>query len=337
MKNYFVVFLMFILFSGCLIETSLEEEKEKKINVVVSFYPLYEFTSNVGGDKVSVEMLIPPNVEPHEYELKPSDMIKILESDLFIYNGAGMEPWVHNIIEYNEIYVLDASKGVKLLENECNHEHETHHHQEEEHGTHHHHEEENETHHHYEEEHGHEHGEYDPHIWLSPLNAIKQVENIRDKLIELDENNEEYYTENANEYIMRLSELDEKIKEEINPEKCKKRDVVITHATLGYFCAEYNCNQIALSGITPEAEMSIKQITEIMHEIEGKNVTVIFFEEQVNPKTAEVIADELGIETMIFNTIHGITEEEKKAGKNYITLMEENISKLKYALECGFD
>jgi zinc transport system substrate-binding protein len=323
MKIYFVFFLIFILFSGCLVESSLEEEE--KIKVVTSFYPLYEFTSNVGGDKINVEMLIPPNVEPHEYELKHSDMVKILESDLFIYNGAGMEPWVHNIIEHNEINVLDASKGIKLLESECNHEHGTHHH-----------EEENET-HEEKEEHGHEHGEYDPHIWLSPLNAIIQVENIRDKLIELDSENEEYYTKNANEYIMKLSELNEKIKSEINPENCKKRDVVITHATLGYFCEEYNCNQIALSGITPEAEMSIKQITEIMHEIEGKNVTVIFFEEQVNPKTAEVIADELGIETMIFNTIHGITEEEKKAGKNYITLMEENISKLKYALECGFD
>lgn len=328
MKYLMGFFLIFILFSGCLIETSEEEENEK-INVIASFYPLYEFTSEVGGDKVNVDVLIPPNVEPHEYELKPSDMVKILESDLFIYNGAGMEPWVHNIIEHNEINVLDASKGVKLLESECNHEH--HHHE-----THHHNEHEHETndHEHEEHHHNHEHGEHDPHIWLSPLNAIIQVENIRDKLIELDYENKEYYTQNANEYIIKLQELDEKIKMEINPERCKKSDVVITHATLGYFCAEYNCNQIALSGIVPEAEISIKQITEIMHEIEERDVKVIFFEEQVNPKTAEVIASELGIETMIFNTIHGITEEEQKMGKNYITLMEDNISKLKYALEC---
>lgn len=306
---------MFILFSGCLIETSLEEESERKINVVTSFYPLYEFTSNVGGDKINVDVLIPPNVEPHEYELKPSDMVKILESDLFIYNGAGMEPWVHNIIEHNEINVLDASNNIELIKSEQHH-HETH-------------EEKNE--HEKEEK---EHGEYDPHIWLSPINAIIQVENIRDKLIELDYENEEYYTENANEYIMKLNELDEKIKTEINPEKCKRNEIVITHATLGYFCKEYGCEQIPLSGITPEAEMSINRITEIMHEIEGKDVKVIFFEEQVNPKTAEVIANELGIETMIFNTIHGITEEDRNAGKNYITLMEDNISKLKYALEC---
>jgi zinc transport system substrate-binding protein len=321
MKKYFVLFLLFVLFSGCLIETSSQNEEKREINVVTSFYPLYEFTSNVGGDKINVDVLIPPNVEPHEYELKPSDMVKILESDLFIYNGAGMEPWVHNIIEHNEINVLDASNEIELIETE-HHNHDTHENDKEN----------NET---YEEEtHEHEHGDYDPHIWLSPVNAIIQIENIRDKLIELDPENEEYYTENANEYIMKLNELDEKIKSEINPEKCKKREVVITHATLGYFCKEYKCEQIPLSGITPEAEMSIKQLTEIMHEIENKNVTVIFFEKQVNPKTAEVIAEELKIETMIFNTIHGISDEEQKEGKNYITLMEDNISKLKYALEC---
>jgi zinc transport system substrate-binding protein len=321
MKKYFVLFLLFVLFSGCLIETSSQNEEKREINVVTSFYPLYEFTSNVGGDKINVDVLIPPNVEPHEYELKPSDMVKILESDLFIYNGAGMEPWVHNIIEHNEINVLDASNQIELIETE-HHNHDTHENDKEN----------NET---YEEEtHEHEHGDYDPHIWLSPVNAIIQIENIRDKLIELDPENEEYYTENANEYIMKLNELDEKIKSEINPEKCKKREVVITHATLGYFCKEYKCEQIPLSGITPEAEMSIKQLTEIMHEIENKNVTVIFFEKQVNPKTAEVIAEELKIETMIFNTIHGISDEEQKEGKNYITLMEDNISKLKYALEC---
>lgn len=302
MKRFFGFLLIVLFLFGCI--NSPIEENENEINVMVSFYPLYEFTTNVGGDKINVQTLIPANVEPHEYELKPSDMVNIIESDLFIYNGGGMEPWVHNIIENNEINVLDASEGIELIKTEL-HEDETH-----------------------------EHGEYDPHVWLSPTNAIKQVENIRDKLIEIDPENEEYYTNNAKEYIKKLEGLDEKIKMEINNEKCKKREVVITHATLAYFCRDYKLEQIALTGINPQAEISVKQLTEIMEHIEGKNVTVIFTEEQINPQTAEVIADELGIQTMTLNTIHGISEEDRKAGKNYITLMEDNISKLKIALEC---
>jgi zinc transport system substrate-binding protein len=218
-----------------------------------------------------------------------------------------MEPWVHNIIENNEINVLDASEGIELIKTEL-HEHE--------------------------EEQEHKHGEYDPHVWLSPKNAIKQVENIRDKLIEIDPENEEYYTNNAKYYIEKLEELDNKITNEINSEKCKKSEVVITHATLAYFCRDYGLEQIALTGINPQAEISVKELTEIMEHIEGKNVTVIFTEEQINPQTAQVIAQELGIQTMTLNTIHGISDEDKKAGKNYITLMEDNISKLKIALEC---
>jgi len=307
MKNITIIVMamIIILFSGC-INSPLKED-ENEINVMVSFYPLYEFTTNVAGDKINVQMLIPPNIEPHEYELKPSDMVNILESDLFIYNGGGMEPWVHNLIENNEINVLDASEGIELIRTELHED---------------------------EEEQEHKHGEYDPHVWLSPTNAIKQVENIRDKLIEIDPENEEYYTNNAKEYIEKLEGLDEKIKMEINNEKCKKREVVITHATLAYFCRDYGLEQIALTGINPQAEISVKELTEIMEHIEGKNVTVIFTEEQINPQTAEVIAQELGIQTMTLNTIHGISEEDRKAGKNYITLMEDNISKLKIALEC---
>lgn len=316
MKRFFGFLLIVIFLFGCI--NSPIEENEDEINVMVSFYPLYEFTTNIGGDKINVNLLIPPNIEPHEYELKPSDMVNIIESDLFVYNGGGMEPWVHNIIENNEVNVLDTSEGIELIKTEL------HEHEEEIH--------DNEV--EIEEIHEHEHGEYDPHVWLSPKNAIKQVENIRDKLIEIDFENKEYYTNNAKEYIKKLEKLDEKIRNEINSEKCKKRDIVITHATLTYFCRDYGLEQIALSGINPQAEISVKQLTEIMEHIEGKNVSVIFTEEQINPQTAQVIAQELKIQTMTLNTIHGLSEEDKNAGKNYITLMEDNISKLKIALEC---
>ncbi len=319
MKRFFGFLLIVLFLFGCI--NSPIEENENEINVMVSFYPLYEFTTNVAGDKINVNLLIPPNVEPHEYELKPSDMVNIIESDLFVYNGGGMEPWVHNIIENNEVNVLDTSEGIELIKTEL------HEHEEEIH--------DNEV--EIEEIHEHEHGEYDPHVWLSPKNAIKQVENIRDKLIEIDYENKEYYTNNAEEYIKKLEELDNKITNEINNKKCKKSEVVITHATLAYFCRDYGLEQIALTGINPQAEISVKQLTEIIEHIEGKNVSVIFTEEQINPQTAEVIASELGIQTMTLNTIHGISEEDKNAGKNYITLMEDNISKLKVALECKSD
>lgn len=303
MKYFPLLFLfIFLVGFGCITETEHEKDENENINVIVSFYPIYEFTKNVAGEEVNVEILIPPNVEPHEYEIKPSDMVKIIESSLFIYNGAGMEPWVHNLIKENEVEVLDLSENINLIR----------------------------TNEHHGEEGGHTHGEYDPHIWLSPLNVIKQVESIRDKLIEINPQNEGTYNRNAEEYIIKLKELDEKIKSEINNEKCKKSEIVITHASLGYFARDYGFNQIALSGVIPQSEVSVQQLTKIMEEIESKNVKVIFTEEQVNPQTAEIIANELGIQLMTFNTIHGESEE----GKDYITLMEDNISRLKVALEC---
>src|SRR3989344_5730266 len=111
-----IIMLFFIIFiASC---TSKIEKEEGKVNVVVSFYPLEEFTKSIGGDKVSVTTLVSPGVEPHEWEPSPNDIVKLTKADILIYNGAGLESWINKlfkIIDTKRTLIVEASKGIGLI------------------------------------------------------------------------------------------------------------------------------------------------------------------------------------------------------------------------------
>ena len=175
---------------------------EDKLLIVTTLFPQYDFAKQVAGDKAEVVLLLSPGVEAHDFEPTPSDIILINKADLFIYTGDEMEPWVATILESidnPDLNVLDVSQGIELICEEENHEHNHVHEDEEEESDEHDHEEAEE--HEDEniifgesghEEHDHSHSA-DPHIWTSPVNAMKMVENVTDALVELDGANEELY------------------------------------------------------------------------------------------------------------------------------------------------
>lgn len=290
-------------------KASSSSEKSDKLKVTASFYPMYDFSKKIGGDKVEVKNMISSNVEPHDWEPTPKDLVSIGDSDVFVYNGAGMETWIDKVTKSSDnknLELVEASKGVKLLKGEEDEDAKE------------------------EKEHEHEHGACDPHVWLSPENAKKEMENIKNAFVKADPKNKDYYENNYNENAKKLDELDKKFKDELA--KTKKKDIVVAHQAFGYICNAYGLNQVAIEGLSPDSEPDAAKMAEIAKFAKDNKVKYIFFEELVSPKVAETIAKEVGAKTEVLNPIEGLTDKQLKDGEDYFSIMNKNLEVLLKAL-----
>ena len=311
-----------------------EEPQEKKLIVYASFYPMYDFAHKIGGEKIDLRLMVPPGVEVHDWEPTAKLMGEIEKADILIYNGLQMEPWVEKMIasvSSDKLKVVEASQGVTLLKAE-EHEHEGEEAHEHDHEGEEAHDHEGEEDHKKGENHGeaHQHGEYDPHVWLNPINAMKQAENIKNALVAADEANKDFYEENYQKFSQELMALDAKFKEELSNRK--RKEIIVAHAAFGYLAHQYGLEQIAIAGLSPQEEPSAAKMAEISKFAKGHDVKVIFFETLTSPKLAQVLAQEAGAQTAVLNPLEGLTQEEMKAGKDYIAVMLENLAAIKNAL-----
>jgi len=284
--------------------------------VYASIYPMYDFAKNIGKDKIDLRMVVPAGAEPHDWEPTAKVMVQMEEADVFIYNGVGMETWADNIfttLANDKLIIVEASRGIDLLKFH-GHEHDKEH------------EEQDEEH----DEGGHHHGEYDPHVWLDPIRAIKQAENIKDALIQADESNRDFYEANYQEFADKLKALDARYKEALS--NVKRKEIVVAHAAFGYIADRYGLEQIPVSGLNPQEEPSAAKLVQITQLLREKDIKYVFFETLTSPKLSEVLANEVGARTAVLNPIGGLTQEEIDAGKDYITVMEENLETLKAVL-----
>lgn len=275
-----------------------------KLKVIASFYPLYEFSRNVGGQQAEVSSFIPIGVEPHDWDPSSGDILNLKESDIFIYNGAGFEPYVEQLIdsdEYENMIFVESTKGSDLIKSE------------------------------HDEEQDHD-SEYDPHVWLDPILVKHQVMMIKDAMIQADSKNTQYYEANANAYNIKLDELDAKIK--IGLSNCKKDTFMPFHNSATYFANRYGLKVFALSGTAPESEATANELKEFVDFVKEHDIKVIFAEDLVDPRLAQVLADEAGVQVMIFSPIEGLSKDDIASGKTYIDKMEENLKNLKMALDC---
>ncbi|MGC4019773.1 MAG: metal ABC transporter substrate-binding protein [Muricomes sp.] len=282
------------------------ETDNGKLKVMASFYPMYDFAKKVGGDKVDVINMVPAGTEPHDWEPAATDIAELEDADVFIYSGAGMEHWTKDVLaslDNKDLTVVEASKGIKLVEGE---EHED------------------------EEDDAEEGPHYDPHVWLSPLNAKVEMENIKDALVKADPENKDYYTENYDKYAKEFDQLDASYKEELADTKGK--DIIVAHEAFGYLCSAYGLNQVGIEGLSPDSEPDPARMDEIIKFAKEHQVKTIFFEELVSPKVAETIADEIKAETKVLNPLEGLSDEQLKAGEDYFSVMESNLKELKEAL-----
>lgn len=303
-------------------QNNLTTETDVKIKVLASFYPLYEFSKNIGGEKADVSVFIPIGIEPHDWEPSTGDLLLLKTSEVFVYNGGGMEPFVKKMIdsgEYSDVLFVETTHGIDLIKNEEHDEHE---------------EEGDHTNEEESEESAHDHDfPYDPHIWLDPILAKEQVMAIKDALIKVDADNAQYYEDNANAYSVKLDELDSKIKTELSD--CKKDTFVSFHNAFTYFANRYEIKSLPLTGMSPESEPTATELKDFIDYVRTNDIKVIFAEELVSPRLAQVLADEAGAQVMILSPLEGLSDEDSKAGKSYLDKMENNLQSLKIALECS--
>ena len=263
----------------------LDEPKinEQKVVAIASFFPLYEFTKEIGREKVDVTLLVPSGVEPHDWEPTIKDLQLMQQADVIIINGIGFENWIDNIDSVNsDVKVVDTSIGISILES-------------------------------------------DPHIWLNPVMAQKQVENIVDSLSKVDPLNEKYYKQNGISYIKKLEELDNKISYELS--SCKK-DFISFHDAFSYFANQYDLNQhTVLKSNEPHEEPTSKSLENIINLARDLDSNVIFTEEAVDKRASQVIANEIGGKVLTLSPL-----EVGDSQTDYIKKMEENLLHLKEAL-----
>ncbi len=306
-----VCFLVLFLVMGCGGNTAKPGMPEtKKIKVVTTMYPVYEFVKQVGGDKVDVVMLIPPGAEPHDWEPTAKDIIQIKDAKIFAYHGANFEP-IEKLLTKDVLgnaLPLEVSKDVNKLAASPEDE------------------EEEEGHH----AHGEEH-KFDPHSWLDPLAAQQEVNTIAQALIAVDEKNADYYKANAQSYNGKLADLDEQYKKGLTG--ITRKDVVTSHKSFGYLAKRYGFEQLGIMGLSPDAEPTPDRMAKITQFCREHQVKYIFFETLTSPKLAQTIAKATGAELLVLNPIESLTEQEMKDGKNYITIMGENLVNLQKALK----
>lgn len=307
----FSILLLSILFvvAGC--GNKQETAKTDKLQVVTTFYPMYDFTKNVVGDNGEVSVLMKAGTEPHDYEPSAKDIAKIADSDVFVYNSEEMETWVGSVlknIDTKKTVVIDASKEIKLLEGS--------------------HEEEDEDHDHDHEGHSHAH---DPHVWLDPVLAKEEVNAIKEGLIQADKTNKASYEKNAKTYSDKLDALNEKF--EAGLKDAKNRTFVTQHAAFAYLAARYDLKQVAISGISPDQEPSPAKLAELNDFVKENNIKVIYFEETASPKIAKTLAKETGATLAVLSPIEGITKEDQDQGIDYIKVMENNLKALQETIK----
>jgi len=315
-KSYMLVLLIITILTftvGCSKNTDeiIVEPITTKIQVVTSLFPQYDFVREIGKDRVEVSLLLPPGVESHSYDPTPRDVVNIQKADVFIYTGEYMEPWAHRVIDITkgeEVLIVESGKGVDLMEEEDAHDHD------------------NE-----EEEDDHNSGK-DPHIWVDPVYAQIMVDNILEGLVMADPENESFYKENAEAYKERLNQLHNKFTETF--QKTKHNTIMYGgHFAFGYFTKRYDLEHISpYSGFAPDAEPTPQRISDLIKTINNTGIKVIYYEELIDPKVARVISEQTGAEMMLLHAVHNISKDELEAEVSYISIMEDNLEKLKIGL-----
>ncbi len=253
--------LLAVLCACCLVLSAAFPAAAEGKNVVVSFYPLHIFTMNVIGDIPGISLSRLSSNQTgclHDYQLVTGDMVTLSNADLFLINGAGMEGFLETAAEaFPELRTVSCSEGIDLIKND----------------------EGAET-------------EYNAHVWLDPGNAIIMVKNIRDALIDLAPEYRERLEENADNYILRLQALDEKLEAGLKP--LEKRDIVTFHEAFPYFARAYGLNVVAVITLEPDEGISPRMLAELIEKVSAAGCPPLFTEPQYQSDAALAVSAETG-------------------------------------------
>lgn len=307
-----IIILVSLFLTGCnnSAKSNNSTESNNKLTIVTSFYPMYISTLNIIKDIPNVEVLNMTTSQTgclHDYSLSTKDLKTLSNADILIINGAGMESFLDDVIdEYSDLKIIEASKGIDLIEDT---EHDDH-----------------------TEDHDHEDHDHDvnPHVWVSISKNIEEVSNIAEELSSLDPNHANEYQDNANEYIAKLENLKTEMHSTLD--NIAHKDIITFHEAFPYFAEEFGLNIVGVIEIEPDSEPSAKEVENIISIINEKNIKALFTEPQYSSKIADTIAKETGASIYTLDPI--VTgDSNEKAYNDYIIKMQKNLNTLKEALK----
>ena len=295
----FLISSFMFIFTGCNSKSTetANTTSQSKIKVV-SFNAMKEFASAIGKDKIAITTIIPNGTEPHDFEPTTESLKDLSSASIFIYNGLGMESWTDKVlksIDNKNLVVVNASKGSNPIKNTDTEEIK-------------------------------EHGQYDPHLWISLKGAEVESKNIKDALVKVDPSNKEFYEKNYSEFSKQLNSLYNEYTQKFKT--VKNKNFVTGHAAFAYLCRDYDLNQNSVENVFAEGEPSTKKLKELVDYCKQNKITTIFMEDMVSTKVSTTLANEIGAKVEKIYTL-----ESKEDNKDYIESMKNNLETIYTSLK----
>lgn len=273
-----------------------------KISVVASTFPLSEFVEVVGGEFIDLTVIIPPGIEPHEFEPTPSVIAHAENADVVFFQGGGYDVWSTDIITNLEEQhvrsmtlfdeVSRETPNVIRITNE----------------------------------------KTDPHVWMNPEIVVTEIKSIRDTLSDIDSSHAAIYRDHAANYINELQQLTRDIDRALH--ECSLRSIMVSHNAYGYFGDRFNVNILSIHGPSPETEPSLQDRVTLVTQVQHLGIHTVFNEPLSPDPLAEDIAHELQVSIDVLDPLEGYTTEAKVRDDNYFSVMHRNVNALVEAMNC---
>ncbi|PZX01646.1 zinc transport system substrate-binding protein [Psychrobacillus insolitus] len=320
-----LVLLLTLFTAACGNQEATSTEENNTIQIYTTVYPLQYFAERIGGDAVNVASIYPAGANEHTFEPTQKDMIALADADLFFYIGLGLEGFVENAkktLTGENVKLVAAVDSVSddLLMTSDHDDHEEVATEEE-------HEEVvlEETGHE-----GHDHGETDPHVWISPKISQSLALSIKDSLIEAAPDQKELFVQNYDVLVEELQQLDTDFDEMAHA--ATNKTFFVSHEAFGYIANTYGLEQIAIAGLNSQNEPSQKELTAIIKLAKEHEIEYILFEQNISSKLTEVIQQEVGAKNLILHNLGVLSQEDIDNNETYFTLMNKNLETLKTVL-----
>lgn len=287
--------------------TSDNNEENIKPKVAVSSFALYDIVNHIAQESVAIVNILPFGVDIHSFEPTPKLVASLETSALVFYSGAGLEPWLDGFTF--KVKAIDMSAHVVLRElGSSEFEHHTHH-----------------------DKHC-AHNKIDPHYWLDVENMAKATEVITTELIKLLPSNEAIYLKNKEDYLLMLSKLDAQYTTSLK--QCANDTIIVNHNAYSYLSERYGFHVEALSGFSPDAQPSPKNMANLIEHIKEKSVKTIFFENFSSDKAIKSISKDASVAVDSLHPLANITADEAEEKLTYEIIMMKNLEKISKALMC---